>query len=142
MIKTTVKTSKSTLKTISKRETTQLLNKIGVEVTTHIRTRTENGKDINNRSFEAYSDSTIEQKKRKGQSTSVNLKDSSKMLNSIRWKNITNGIEVYLIDRNKIASYHQNGSGKLPQRKWFGLTDIIKSRVVRKVFNSLKIKFK
>lgn len=142
MINSKVKVSKSTLSLGTKNEQKRLLKAIGTEAITHIRKRTENGKDINNADFEPYSDSTIYRKNKKGtKSSKVNLKDSGVMLRSLNQKQIVNGVEVFLSNRNRVGTYHQNGTDSLPQRQWFGLNKLTKRNIINKVFNNLKAKF-
>ena len=142
MIKAKVKVSKSTLSIGTKNEQKRLLKAIGIEAITHIRKRTESGKDINNVDFEPYSGSTIYRKNKKGtRSNKVNLKDSGVMLRSLNQKQIVNGVEVFLSNRNKVGTYHQNGTDSLPQRRWFGLNKLAKKNIINKVFNNLKAKF-
>lgn len=143
MIKAKVKVSKSTLSIGTKNEQKRLLKAIGTEAITHIRKRTESGKDINNVDFEPYSTSTIWRKNKKGtKSNKVNLKDSGVMLRSLNQKQIVNGVEVFLSNRNRVGTYHQNGTDGLPQRRWFGLNKSTKKNIINKVFNNLKAKFK
>lgn len=143
MIKAKVKVSKSTLSLGTVNEQKRLLKAIGTEAITHIRKRTESGKDINNVDFEPYSDSTIYRKNKKGtKSNKVNLKDSGVMLRSLNQKQIVNGVEVFLSNRNRVGTYHQNGTDSLPQRQWFGLTKLAKRNIINKVFNKMKAKFK
>lgn len=141
MIKATVKTSKSSLKGLDQTTVNRFVKRAGVETINHIRTRTEKGLDVNNNSFEKYADSTIKMKKKNGASTKVNLKDRSVMLRSLTYGAITNGIKVYLNNRQSIGSYHQYGDGNLPKREWFGLNKITENKIISDIFSVLRIKF-
>ena len=63
------------------------------------------------------------------------------MLRSLNQKQIINGVEVFLSNRNRVGTDHQNGTDGLPQRRWFGLNNLTKRNIINKVFNNLKAKF-
>ena len=98
---------------------TQGLEQAGIQLKTIIDTRTNRGLDINKERFIAYSPmySAL-----KGKSV-VNLQDTNRMLQSIDSKKRNkNQVQIYFRSQAqaKKALWHQQGMGKLPERKFFG----------------------
>lgn len=96
------------------------LNLIGLEIQSDIITRTQRGIDKNGKQFKGYSPSTI---KKKGSSI-VNLQDTFKMLNSLKFEPIKGGIRFYLagvrkegLSNNDVAYYNKKNG-----REFLGLS--------------------
>lgn len=88
--------------------------------------RTKSGIDIDGNQFAGYADLTKEYRAKLGKTTDVvNLEDRGEMHRSLSQKIIAGGAMVFYADRNRanIAIAHQEGRGRLPERKHFGLTD-------------------
>ena len=111
---------------------TQGLEQAGVQLKEIILERTDKGIDLNKRKFTAYSPmySAL-----KGKSV-VNLQDTNKMLQSIDSKILNkNKVQIYFRSQSqaKKALWHQQGMGKLPQRKFFGY-NLSTEKVIRRSF--------
>ena len=86
------------------------LNLFALELQSDIVTRTQRGVDKNGTSFKAYKPSTIAKKG----SSIVNLQDTFKMLKSLSFKPIRDGIRFYLqgtrtkgLSNNDVAYYNK-----------------------------------
>ena len=111
---------------------TKGLEQAGVQLKEIILERTDKGIDLNKRKFTAYSPmySAL-----KGKSV-VNLQDTNKMLQSIDSKILNkNKVQIYFRSQSqaKKALWHQQGMGKLPQRKFFGY-NLSTEKVIRRSF--------
>ena len=114
---------------------TQGLEQAGVQLKEIILERTDKGIDLNKRKFTAYSPmySAL-----KGKSV-VNLQDTNKMLQSIDSKILNkNKVQIYFRSQSqaKKALWHQQGMGKLPQRKFFGY-NLATEKVIRRSFEQI-----
>ena len=99
------------------------------EIITDIIERTQNKKDVNLRRFNKY---TKPYAKQKGTSrTNVNLTDTGKMLNSIKWKKIKNGIEIYFSGSEQNAKAHGNQIKN--KRKFFGIDRRQREKLIKKI---------
>ena len=111
---------------------TQGLEQAGIQLKEIILERTDKGFDMNKSKFTAYSPmySAL-----KGKSV-VNLQDTNRMLQSIdsKIKN-KNQVQIYFRSQTqaKKALWHQQGMGKLPQRKFFGY-NLSTEKVIRRSF--------
>ena len=107
------------------------------EIISKIVERTQSGFDTNLKPFIRYDEKTI---KKKGSSI-VNLKDTGKMLRSIRSKRIKNGLRFFLLGsrkggltNNDIAYYNQLGGKKGKyKRKFFGTDRNINKWIQKKL---------
>ena len=111
---------------------TKGLEQAGVQLKTIIDTRTDKGLDINRKRFVGYSPSYAEEKGK----TIVNLQDTNRMLQSIDSKKRNkNQVQIYFRSQAqaKKALWHQQGMGKLPERKFFGY-DKRTEKVIRDTF--------
>ena len=111
---------------------TQGLEQAGIQLKEIILERTDKGFDMNKSKFTAYSPmySAL-----KGKSV-VNLQDTNRMLQSIDSKIINkNQVQIYFRSQTqaKKALWHQQGMGKLPQRKFFGY-NLSTEKVIRRSF--------
>ena len=111
---------------------TQGLEQAGIQLKEIILERTDKGFDMNKSKFTAYSPmySAL-----KGKSV-VNLQDTNKMLQSIDSKILNkNKVQIYFRSQSqaKKALWHQQGMGKLPQRKFFGY-NLSTEKVIRRSF--------
>ena len=111
---------------------TQGLEQAGVQLKEIILERTDKGFDMNKSKFTAYSPmySAL-----KGKSV-VNLQDTNRMLQSIDSKILNkNKVQIYFRSQSqaKKALWHQQGMGKLPQRKFFGY-NLATEKVIRRSF--------
>ena len=111
---------------------TQGLEQAGIQLKEIILERTDKGFDMNKSKFTAYSPmySAL-----KGKSV-VNLQDTNKMLQSIDSKILNkNKVQIYFRSQSqaKKALWHQQGMGKLPQRKFFGY-NLATEKVIRRSF--------
>jgi len=77
--------------------------------------RTLGGQDVHDSPFAPYSDSYARTK-----SGTVNLKQSGAMLNSISATG--SGKSARIQCSSSIAQYHEQGTGKMPQRQFMGLS--------------------
>ena len=109
--------------------TREIMGKISADATTHIKDRTLEGKDKNNRPFIGYSDKYLEFKKKRGAkffSGKVNLFDGGDMFSAMQHQVRTNDTAEIIFTRSPQAlkaSGHHNGSAKsgLPKRQFFSL---------------------
>jgi len=88
----------------------------GAFVLDRILERTLSGKDINDSSFAPYSS---EYGRRKGRT--VDLYASGDMLGSLDYS--ASGSQVTITCSSEIAEYHEDGTTKMPQRQFVGLSD-------------------
>ena len=104
-----------------------MLNDFADTSVTHIKAETKKGKDIDGRKFTKLRSSTAKLKRKKGSKTPTKpLMDTDRMRDGIyRNKTATKlSLESQIKvpnDRQKVASYHLEGSGSLPVRKFFGV---------------------
>lgn len=102
----------------------------------------EKGLDYLNRSFVPYSAGY--KKRSKKVADHVTLTDKGHMFNSLAYRSIGNGAELYFRQnrQGKKAYYHDMGIGRLPQRPFFRLSkpekDILLSRFSKEYANELK----
>lgn len=95
---------------IKKRFARDLKDEIGADIIAHI---LQGKSPVAGHKFKQYSDSYA---RKKGQKNPVDMNVTGKMLDSLTVKQ--NKIGQLLIQfKSKIAGYHQEGGGKLPQRK-------------------------
>ena len=111
---------------------TKGLEQAGVQLKEIILERTDKGFDMNKSKFTAYSPmySAL-----KGKSV-VNLQDTNRMLQSIDSKKRNkNQVQIYFRSQAqaKKALWHQQGMGKLPERKFFGY-NLATEKVIRRSF--------
>ena len=111
---------------------TKGLEQAGVQLKEIILERTDKGIDLNKRKFTAYSPmySAL-----KGKSV-VNLQDTNRMLQSIDSKKRNKHLgQIYFRSQAqaKKALWHQQGMGKLPERKFFGY-NLATEKVIRRSF--------
>lgn len=117
-------TSKPNFKKLAKDITIKKdnMNDFALDLRTALLRRIKSGEDIKNNPFKKYSNQTSESKRKIGKSTKVNMEDSGQMLRGFRVLKATkNSAELGLTLHKKIGYYHQVGSGKLPEREWFGV---------------------
>ena len=111
---------------------TQGLEQAGVQLKEIILERTDKGIDINKSKFVSYSPMYSALKGK----TTVNLQDTNRMLQSIDSKvRNKNKVQIYFRSQSqaKKALWHQQGMGKLPQRKFFGY-NLATEKVIRRSF--------
>jgi|TARA_R100000656_G_scaffold31764_1_gene27671 hypothetical protein len=111
---------------------TQGLEQAGVQLKEIILERTDKGIDINKSKFVSYSPMYSALKGK----TTVNLQDTNRMLQSIDSKvRNKNKVQIYFRSQAqaKKALWHQQGMGKLPQRKFFGY-NLATEKVIRRSF--------
>jgi hypothetical protein len=109
--------------------TREIMGEITADAVTHIKDRTLEGKDKNNRPFIGYSDKYLEFKKKRGAkffSGKVNLFDGGDMFSSMQHQVRTSDTAEIIFTRSPQAlkaSGHHNGSAKtgLPKRQFFSL---------------------
>jgi len=111
---------------------TQGLEQAGIQLKEIILERTDKGFDMNKSKFTSYSPmySAL-----KGKSV-VNLQDTNRMLQSIDSKILNkNKVQIYFRSQSqaKKALWHQQGMGKLPERKFFGY-NLATEKVIRRSF--------
>lgn len=106
---------KPNLAKYAKRMTDNNLPLIANEIISDIVIRTQKGKDVNNRSFKPYSKAYSIKKG----TTSVNLTQSGRMLNSITFRKLPNGIRLFFGASKENKKAHGNQSKN--NRKFFGL---------------------
>ena len=90
-----------------------------------IQERTRKGFDRNNRTFEKYTVSYAREKVEKYGSSRPNLTRTGKMLNSITWKKINNGIRIYFNSDQQL----KKARGNQKKRKFFGLDPLQRKRI-------------
>lgn len=102
----------------------------------------EKGLDYLNRPFIPYSAGY--KKRSKKVADHVTLKDKGHMFNSLAYRSIGNGAELYFrqYQQNKKAYYHDMGIGRLPKRPFFRLSkpekDILLSTFSKEYAKELK----
>jgi len=98
-------------------------------------------KDINGRKFKKYSAGYAAKKG----NAKVNLKDSGKMLSSLRVKRISNTKYELSFSSKKEgikAAVHNRGIGKMPKRQFFGLSKKAKAKIGKSIKAKLKRRFR
>ena len=103
--------------------------------------RTTSGKDKNLKSFKPYSKNYKEYKS-KNKNTYRGVVDLSwrgmqgGMLSGMAEKRISDGALIYMNneDSNIIGPYHQNGTSKLPKRKFWGLSKKDNAKIKKYLF--------
>ena len=112
---------------------TKGLEQAGVQLKEIILEKTDKGKRFDTGGkFTEYSPSYAEEK---GKSV-VNLQDTNRMLQSIDSKiRNKNQVQIYFRSQSqaKKALWHQQGMGKLPERKFFGY-NLATEKVIRRSF--------
>ena len=112
-----------------------MLNDFADTSVAHIKAQTKAGKDIDGRKFTKLRSSTAKLKRKKGSKTPTKpLMDTDRMRDGIyRNKTATKlSLESQIKvpnDRQKVASYHLEGSGSLPVRKFFGVGKKLESKI-------------
>lgn len=91
------------------------------ELISDIVIRTQSGKDYINHSFKPYSEKYKKIKSAQYGSSTVNLTQSGKMLNSITWKQIKGGIRLYFNAKSQNDKAH--GNQVKNGRKFFALSN-------------------
>jgi hypothetical protein len=112
-----------------------------------IRHRTGSGKDAADAPFVPYSLAYLKYKENKMSKIEgavpgkVTLMDSGKMITKIKIKREGNFAVAYfpLLDRAKIAWYHQTGAGRLPRREWMTVSPRQKRMVLAKLSLLMKV---
>ena len=89
--------------------------------------RTLSGKDVNDNRFAPYSN---EYAKRKG--GAVDLYVSGDMLRSLDYS--AAGSQVIITCSSEIAQYHEEGTSKMPQRQFMGLSERDVKDMMEKIF--------
>jgi len=115
-------------KRIVDRSVNSNLQKMANEIITDIVTRTQSGKDVNNKKFESYSPEYGKAKK-KTHGSKVNLTVSGKMLNAITWKKIDNGLRFYVASKQE----RSKAVGNSKTRKFMGLDLRQRKRIAQKI---------
>ena len=111
------------------------LDQAGEQLRRIIEENTTKGKNFKGGKFVAYSP---EYSALKGKTT-VDLQDSNRMLQSMKSRTVNNyKAQVYFNDMGmgKRAYWHQTGSGKLPERPFFGFNKKVEN-VIKQSFESL-----
>ncbi|OQY25965.1 MAG: hypothetical protein B6244_14505 [Candidatus Cloacimonetes bacterium 4572_55] len=118
--------AKSTLEMIEDFiSSSELGDSAGEFVADRIVKRTLKGIDVNDNDFAPYSINTPK-------TGTPNLRDTGAMLNSISF--ISNGSTGAVIEcESPIAQYHQDGTSKMPQREFMGLTSADEVDLVNEV---------
>lgn len=105
----------------------KMLNDFADTSVTHIKAETKSGKDVAGRKFTRLRASTAKGKKKRGSKTPTKpLLDTGRMVGGI-YRNKTASklsLESQIKvpnNRQEVASYHLEGSGSLPVRKFFGI---------------------
>lgn len=98
-----------------------LLEHFGPRIRDDIVARTTQGVDINDRKFAPYAPSTSATK---GRTQPVTLTESGTLQSAVAWRKRSNTrAEIFIrptADRDAIGAAHHHGTGRLPQRQWFG----------------------
>ena len=105
----------------------KMLNDFADTSVTHIKAETRAGRDIKGSKFTRLRISTAKGKKKRGSSTPTKpLLDTGRMVDRIKRNKTANKLSLeseikVSNDRQEVASYHLEGSGSLPVRKFFGI---------------------
>jgi len=117
VIKSLEKMKKSSDKVVDK-----AIKTIAIDVYKDIQKKTATGKDVKGGRFTTYSKMT---KKLKRNSSVVNLRDSGDMLNDFKVRRKGKGTYQLGFSNSELRKRgqdHQNGTKKLPKRKWVGIS--------------------
>tara|TARA_Y100001963_G_C6715730_1_gene416532 strand:- start:661 stop:1101 length:441 start_codon:yes stop_codon:yes gene_type:complete len=111
----------------------QMLNDIANIAVSQIKSDMDKGRDIEGKKFAPLKDSTVESKKKKGSKYPRRpLIDTGLMQKVFRSKSASASSLVSEVStakkRKEVAIYHNEGAGKLPERKWFGVGKKTKRR--------------
>lgn len=97
-------------------ESDQIGEAAGAFAVSRILSRTLSGRDVDDAPFAPYSDSYA---RRKG--GTVNLASSGEMLGSVDYQ--AGGASATVTCSSSTATYHEQGTSKMPQRRFMGLSD-------------------
>ena len=109
-----------------------IMGRIAAQVSTDVKARTKEGKDVKGRKFAPYSPMYMIRKKARGgkffKAGVVNLDDSGAMQAAIQWQVVNSRTaRIIFVDTEQAlkAQGHQSGNRKrgLPQRQFFGVGD-------------------
>jgi len=103
-----------------------LLDGIGPMVVGFIQNRTMSGSDVEGNFFAPYSEKYEKHLSKIGEDTRVDLYFTGQMLGDLDYDVIsTEVLELYFVSGHsaEIAEYHQQGTPKMPQRKFLGISD-------------------
>jgi len=90
--------------------------------------RTLSGKDVDDMAFAPYSS---EYARKKG--GPVDLYDSGEMLRSLKYQ-VDSPTQATITCSSEIAKYHEDGTDKMPQRKFVGLSERDTGDMMEKIF--------
>lgn len=105
-----------------------LANAAGAFAIDRILKRTRSGKDVNDNLFAPYSSAY---RRKKG--GTVNLSNSGAMLESLGYQ-ANSSIEATVTCSSEIAQYHEDGTTKMPQRQFVGLSEKDKEDMIEEIF--------
>ncbi len=98
----------------------QIVETIALQIKENILQRTQTGKDLYGKTFKPY---TLKYATKEGKTT-VNLTNNNLMLSAMTQKAMSNDTAKIFFMRKesaRIAQIHNDGEGKMPQRRFFGV---------------------
>jgi len=138
---------------IDKKALDKALNDIALAVRKVIRDTTAKGSDMDGNKFKAYSKSYAKEKldyqrgkrdisaARIARANLVNLMLTGTMLRSMSVSKIKEGYEIYFPDKELAirAWTHHTGAGRMPKRKFFGVSSAVESALYKQYMNPDKV---
>ena len=117
------------------------LNHIARSIRTLIIHRTGSGVDVKRTPFKAYSPQYAKYKSGLSKSARVDLRDTGKMLQSLKVDKKIKKSVIYIGEQNRsdIGWYHQTGKGRQPERYWFGINQADADKIFLRTMPSYKI---
>lgn len=128
-----------------------LINRVAEIIVQDVKQGVAKGKDLSNVPFEKLNPKTIRAKRRSGSSTPKKpLMDTHKMVGrgggtggvyvSDKATAMKHSATIKMPkDREEIGIYHNEGSGNLPVREWWGISDRAKKRLDKMVREFMKL---
>ena len=105
--------------------------------------RTQEGKDVDGTLFAPYSRKYLDKKSKEGRYRGfVNLTWDGDMLQGMVVSQIPRGVRISFANRKEIASYHQQGAGHLPERRFFGLSEAEMSKLARMLSDRIRARMR
>lgn len=126
--------------TIDINKLSNALNHIAQRIRTQVIHRTGSGVDVNGNPFKEYSTQYAKYKKGLSKSGRVDLRNTGKMLQSLKVDKQTDKSLVYIGDQNRsdIGAYHNFGEGQ-PTRYFFGINKADADKLYREIMPKYKI---
>jgi len=120
----------------------KLMHDLGAVVLMGIEERTEKGVDKDGKKFKPYTPSYRKTRAKKGRTKTVNLEFNGQMLGNMTQKTENGVASIYFPDSHEAlkARVHTIGEGKMPARKFFGVSKADSDKVFSLITNFFRKK--